>query len=290
MTTIESPAFYEPGRGAGLLDVVRRWYLLTLLVRKELRVRYRGSFLGLLWSYVKPAVQFAVFYFAIGMFLGMNNQVENFAIYLFSGIVVVNFFSEAFGNETRSIVANTPLVKKIYLPRELFPVASIWVAFVHFLPQLAVLLVGTFVVGWRPRLVDIAAVLLGLLIISCLALGLGLLFSAFNVIFRDAENFVELTLMCATWLSPVLYRHSQVVDVFGDGFLWRLYLANPVTSTVLLFHQGFWLPTTTGRSGDVPVTGDLIWSAGAGLVIAVASVVVGQYVFSRLDGRFAQEL
>jgi ABC-2 type transport system permease protein len=63
-----------------------------------------------------------------------------------------------------------------------------------------------------------------------------------------------------------------------------------VTSTVLLFHQGFWLPTTDGRSGDVPATGDLLWSAGAGLVIAVASIAVGQYVFSRLDGRFAQEL
>ncbi|MBA3410336.1 MAG: ABC transporter permease, partial [Geodermatophilaceae bacterium] len=90
--------FVEPGRGAGLLDVLRRRYLAKLLVRKELRVRYQGSVLGLLWSYLKPAVQFVVFYFAIGIFLGLSRNIDDFAVYLFSGIVAINYFSEAFGN------------------------------------------------------------------------------------------------------------------------------------------------------------------------------------------------
>jgi ABC-2 type transport system permease protein len=99
-------------------------------------------------------VQFIVFYFAMGVFLGLNKQ-PNFVIYMFSGIILVNFFSEALGNATRSVLANGALVKKIYLPRELFPVASVWVAIVHFLPQFLILLIACFFFGWTPSVVQI---------------------------------------------------------------------------------------------------------------------------------------
>ena len=147
----------EPGGGTGLFAVFRRRYLLKLLVRKELRVRYRGSMLGMLWSYVKPATQFIVFYIALGVFLELNRSTEAYAVYLFSGIVVINFFSEGFGNSTRSVVGNSALVRKIYLPREMFPVSAIWVAAVHFFPQLIVLLLGTLLAGWRPSALNLAA-------------------------------------------------------------------------------------------------------------------------------------
>jgi ABC-2 type transport system permease protein len=279
--------FVRPGRGAGLVDVFRRRYLVKLLVRKELRVRYRGSVLGLLWSYVKPAVQFLVFYFAVGVFLKMNDSVENFSVYLFSGIVAVNFFSEAFGNATRSIVGNAALVKKIYLPRELFPVSSLWVAMVHFLPQLLVLLVGATIVGWRPTPMQLAGAVLGMVIIMVFALGLGLLFGAVNVLFRDAENIVDLILMVVTWLSPVLYQWTNVTDALGDGLAWRIYQANPMTAAVNLFHWGFWFGTTDGTA---PLPPNLLIMGLVSLGISVAFLVVGQIVFRRLDGRFAQEL
>ena len=287
MTTSAVDAFEVPGRGAGLYDVFRRRYLVQLLVRKELRVRYRGSFLGLVWSYVKPAVQFLVFYFAVGVFIGMNKQVPDFAVYLFSGIVAINLFSEAFGNATRSVVGNAALVKKIYLPRELFPVASIWVAIVHFFPQLVVLVIGAMLSGWRPGLVDLGAGVLGFVILILLSLGLGLLFGAMNVFFRDAENVVDLILMVATWLSPVLYQWTSVTAAIGEGWLWKLYQANPLTATVELFHRAFWYG---GTDRSLPMPDGLKWSAAVALGIAAAVLIVGQMVFRRLDGRFAQEL
>lgn len=287
MTIAPQEAFVEPGKGAGLLDVLRRRFLARLLVRKELRVRYRGSFLGLLWSYVKPAVQFVVFYFAVGVFLRMNENVEDFAVYLFSGVVAVNFFSEAFGNATRSIVGNAALVKKIYLPRELFPVASVWVAVVHFLPQLVVLVIGALIAGWKPSLFELGAGLLGILIIAVLSLGLGLLFGAVNVLFRDAENIVDLMLMVATWLSPVLYQWQNVTAAIGDGVLWWIYQANPMTAAVELFHLCFWFPGTD-RTGAMPP--GLMWSTISAVVVSFLVLLAGQVVFRRLDGRFAQEL
>ncbi|MGI8723064.1 MAG: ABC transporter permease [Geodermatophilaceae bacterium] len=287
MTTLSTEPFIEPGRGHGLIDVLRRRYLVKLLVRKELRIRYQGSVLGLMWSYLKPAVQFLVFYFAIGVFLGLNRNIDDFAVYLFSGIVAINFFSEAFGNATRSIVGNGALVKKIYLPRELFPVSSLWVAMVHLFPQVLVLIVGSFIAGWRPSFVQLAAGLLGLVIVTVFSLGLGLLFGAINVVFRDAENFVDLILMIATWISPVLYFWTNVTDAIGTGPLWWIYQANPLTAAVELFHLCFWFPATDETS---PVPPNLGWIGLGALVLSGFVLLLGQATFRHFDGQFAQEL
>ncbi|WP_427117430.1 ABC transporter permease [Pseudarthrobacter scleromae] len=275
------------GAGAGLADVYRRRYLLRLLVAKELTVRYRGSILGILWSYVKPGIQFGVFYFALGVFLGQSKGTENYAVYLFSGIILINFFAEALSNASRSMVANGGLIKKIYLPRELFPVASVWVAAVHFFPQLVVLLVACFFTGWQPNLLQLVVAVLAFLLVAMLAVGLGLLFGAANVYFRDAENLVDLLLMVATWASPVLYVWTQVRSALGDTFTF-VYLMNPLTIAVEVFHFAFWFPTTDGRA-ELPPNLLSIWLP-AGMLVAFFVVMAGQLTFRRLEGRFAQEL
>ncbi len=289
-TTSTAPGeLVVPGRGAGLLDVARRRFLLSLLVRKELRVRYRASVLGLAWSYVKPGVQYLVYYLALGIFLRLGDAIPDFAVYLFSGMVVVNLFSEALGNATRSVVNNADLVKKIYLPRELFPVASVWVAVVHFVPQLVVLLVGAVVAGWRPQLVPLLAAVAAFAIVVGLATGLGLACAALNTVFRDLENLVDLGLMVAVWLSPVLYSWTQVADVVGRGsVLLALYQLNPVTVAVELFHWAFWYPGSGAGADLLPP--HLLWHAGAGLLAAGVALLVGQALFRRVEGRFAQEL
>lgn len=277
-----------PGWGRGLLDVVNRRFLLRLIVRKELRVRYRGSVLGMAWSYVKPAVQFIVFYFAMGVFLKLNRNLDYFAIYLFSGIVVINFFSEAFSNATRTLVWNAPLIKKIYLPRELFPVAAIWVAVVHFFPQLVVLLVGALFAGWRPTVSGVVAAVAGFLLICILALGLGMLFGAVNVYLRDAENLVDLLILIATWASPVLYPWTAVRDALaGDAWLLTIYQLNPITVAVELFHYAFWYPIS-GSSAQLPAS--MVATTAIGFAVALAVLAGGQSAFRRLEGRFAQEL
>jgi len=278
----------EPGRGSGLLDVVRRRYLLKLLVRKELRVRYRGSVLGLAWSYVKPGVQYVVYFLALGIFLQQSRNIEDFPVYLFSGLVVVNVFTEAFGNATRAVVWNAPLVKKIFLPRELFPVASVWVAGVHFVPQLVVLLVGALLSGWRLEVLPVLGAVLATLIIAALATGLGLLFGSLNVVFRDMENFVDLINMVVVWLSPVLYRWDQVTQVV-PGWVAVLYQLNPITVAVELYHYAFWWPGTQSTAAE-SLPPDLLVNSLVAVVIAAVVLVVGQLVFRRVEGRFAIDL
>lgn len=278
--------FVRPGTGHGLLDVVRRRYLLSLLVRKEVQVRYRGSVLGWAWSYVKPLVQFLVFFFALGVFLHQNAAVPGYPIYLFSGMIAINFFNEAFANGTRSLVDNAALIKKIYLPREMFPVASTIVAFVNFLPQVVILLGVTVIVGWHPSAAQAVGILLGMLILILLATGLGMIFGAVNVSFRDSQNFVELIALLVTWGSPVLYQWSAVQNAF-PAWVTSLYLGNPITSAIELFHAGFWFPTT---NGTIPLPSHLILTGIVALAISAVVLLLGQLVFRRVEGRFAQDL
>lgn len=296
--------FDIPGRSHGLIDVIRWRYLLRLLVRTGVTTRYRNSVLGWVWSYVRPAAQFLVFWVVLGIFMNLD-RVPNYAVYLFSGIVVINLFSEGFKNATTSIVGNAPLVRKVFLPRQLFAVSAVLVSFVHFLPQAGLLLLVALLMGWATHIsiLSILAMLAGMAIVMVFSLGLGLYFGAVNVRFRDAENIVELLLLLATWASPVLYAWTMVEDAVVGKLGWPswlvdLYMLNPITQGVELFHYAFWRPASegvvsaAGYAGDPlpPLPPDLamntLWTA----LIAVATLWLGQLVFRRLEGKFAQDL
>jgi ABC-2 type transport system permease protein len=285
--------FEVPGKSRGLIDVVRWRYLLYLLVKTGVTTRYRNSVLGWTWSYVRPGAQFLVFWVVLGLFMNLERGVPNYAVYLFSGIVVINLFSEAFKNATTSIVGNAPLVRKVFLPRQLFAVSSVFVAFIHFLPQLGLLLIVCLFMGWIVNItvMSVLAVFGGIIIVSLFALGTGLFFGALNVRYRDSENIVELLLLLATWASPVLYAWTMVQDAV-DKLNWpqwivELYMLNPITQGVELFHYAFWRPVTETTLTMPP---NLAWNTLWTFLIAVATLLIGQFVFRRLEGRFAQDL
>lgn len=286
--------FDVPGRGGGLLSAFKWHYLLRLLIRTGVTTRYRNSVLGWTWSYVRPAAQFAVFFVVLGLFLDLTGRgLPNYAVYLFSGIVVINLFSEAFKNATTSILNNAPLIRKVYLPRQLFAVSAVAVAFVHFLPQLGLLLVVCLFQGWITHIsvVSVLAVLAGIVIVLVFSLGLGLLFGAINVRYRDAENIVELLLLLATWASPVLYSWTMVQSALNKlgwpDWLLEVYMLNPITQAVGLFHFAFWYPVTPS---DFVLPPQLLANSLWTFLISVAVLLCGQWVFRRLEGRFAQDL
>lgn len=291
MTQIDYSAFDTPGRGRGILDVFGHRYLLGVLISKTSSLRYRNSVLGWFWSYVRPTVQFLVYYAIVGGVLQMHQRVEAFPLYLFSGIVVVNLFNEAFGAATRSIVDNKALVRKIYLPRELFPIAAIIGSFVHFLPQLAVLLiVCIFLFGWVPSFASIGLALGGLALVLLFILGLGLFFSAINVRFRDASNVVDIVRTISTWSSPILYTWVMVEHATRNvPWIFHFYMSNPVTVAVEMFHQAFWEPTVaeSQRHGWPP---EMVWYVVAALAVIAIALTIGQLTFRRFERTFAQDL
>jgi ABC-2 type transport system permease protein len=281
----KDPDFDTPGKSQGLVDVVKRRYLLRLLIRKGIATRYYGSVLGWVWSYIRPGAQFLMYYIVVGVILGVNRGIDWFPIYLFSGIVAVNLFSETMRNTTDALTSNKALVRKIYLPRELFPVSACGVALIHFLPQAVLLLVVSIICGWTIGWLQVVGFFGGALLIVLFALGLGLFFGAINAVYRDAKNIVDLILMFSTWASPVLYSALMVHDRVPT-WIYHIYMSNPITGAVELFHDTFWLPLAP----DSERPENLVIYLLIGFGITVVTLFIGQLVFRRLEGTFAQRL
>ncbi len=279
-----------PTAGNGLHAVFRKRYLLKLLVKRELSARYQGSFLGLLWSYIGPLCQFFVYWFVIGTIIGLHDDVENFGVHIFCGLVVVHFFTETFGAGTRSIVRNKSVVVKLPMPREMFPVASMLVSLFHVFPQLIILTIACLAYGWSPDLVGMVALGLGFLIAMLFGTAGALLFSAANVFFRDFSSLVSIIQMFIRFSVPMIYPFSIVDDRFGEAA--NYYLWNPLADCVLLVQRAFWVGSTSdpGDTAKSDLPPDLlIWGlamTGIGLVV----LAIGQLVFSRLEAKIPERL
>lgn len=257
---------------------------MVLLVRKGIKTRYYGSALGWVWSYVRPFAQFLMYWMVFDLFLKISRG-ELFPVYLFAGLIVINLFSEIFRNTTSAIVDNQSLVKKIFLPRELFPVAAAGVAFIHFLPQVVILLLVAILFGWTITWLQVAAFVVAILLMFIWTMGLGLFFGAINVAQRDAKNIVDLILMFATWGSPVIYSWHMVAEAFPE-WLYHLYMSNPVTVVVELFHYTFWAPLV----GNPDLPPNLWYYVLAATGLSLIALLIGQLVFRKLEGSFAQNL
>jgi len=283
----------NPGRVGGLLEVFRRRYLLKLLVRKELRVRYQASVVGFAWSYVKPAVRFLVYYSIIGLILG-ERALENRALHIFAGMIMVAFFTNALSAGTKSVMKNASLVRKINLPREMFPVASIMVSVYHLIPMYVIIFLGCLLTGWHPDLGALLAGVMALAVVLAWGLGVALLLSALTVFFRDMANIIDVVQTVITWTVPMIYPFSIIADRFMETnrVVYELYLSSPLCIAVLLNDRAFWVPSV-----DRPqqaITEELpAYLFQRGLLMIVLGLVfvwISQAVFARLESRFAEKV
>jgi ABC-2 type transport system permease protein len=279
-----------PTAHGGLVDVFRRRYVLRLLVRKEIQARYSGSFLGLFWSYVQPGVRFAMYYFVMGIILQLHKNVPVFGVHMFAGMVFVHYFTETFSSGTRSIVRNKAILKKMAMPREMFPVASMLVSAFHVIPGMVILTTACVFIGWTPDPVGIGAGVLGFLIIMVYGTALALLFSAANVYFRDFSNIVQTLTTFVTFSVPMIYPYDLVAERFGRFA--EFYLLNPIAEAVLLAQRCFWVGATPDpeytKTENLPPNLFLLGFAhlAAGLVV----LAIAQVVFGKLQHKFAERL
>lgn len=289
----------DPARRLGLFEVLRRRYLLTLMVRREISARYMGTKLGLAWSYINPTIRFATFYFVFGIILGRGIGVPNFAIHLFAGMILMNFWTEAFNSCTRSLLNNRSIIMKMNVPREMFPIASMLVSLYHTFPQSIILVAACMVTGFSPDLVGVGAGILGLLITIVFSTAMGIIFSVVGVLFRDFTRIVQTLTNMSQFAVPMMYPYALIADRFGTGHVHDIYLWNPLAQAVLLFQRCFWW-TTIGPDerkldGFEPTLGanfppDFYTHALITLGACVALLVFSQWVFKRLEGRIPEML
>lgn len=281
--------------GARARDLLRYRELLGNLIRKELKVKYKNSALGFLWSMLNPAMYLVIFWIVFEKFLGSG--VPHFAIYLLSGLLAWNLWSGSLGGGVSSVVGNASLVTKVYFPKEVLPLSAIGAAFVHFLLQLVVLIVALFAFRFGLRAEGLVLVPAALVVLVVLLVGMCLFVSVLNVYFRDVQHLLELVLLAWFWMTPIVYPIAFVQQNLEGTLLWRIYLLNPVTHIVLAFQRGIYArvnPTdAAGNVQRVLIDAPVSWYLrNLGIVAAGAVVVLvaGWIVFQRLESRLAEEL
>jgi ABC-2 type transport system permease protein len=268
--------------------IIRRRDLVARLVSRETKAKYKDSALGVGWALGRPLIQLAIYYFVIGQFLGASRAIPDFAIYVFTGLTVWSFFSEVITMGTNSIVGNSGLIKKVSLPREIFPLAALGSAAFNFVIQFAVLLVATLLLGKFPAHPQIVYAVASAGIIAIYGLALGLLLSAWNVYLRDTQHLVDVALVVLFWLSPIVYSYGMTKTVLGDGIVSQIFAANPVSVAVFDMQRAIWI-AGSANPGQAWPPNLLELNAGV-LVFGVLLLWVCQRVFSRLQANFAQEL
>lgn len=266
--------------------------LLRSLVARELRKRYKGTFLGWGWALIRPLVMLAVYGLAIGVFLGMGESIPEFAIYLYVGLIAWGYFTTIVSGSIAVLPANAGLINKAAFRRELLIVAVVVMGIVDLVLQASVLLLGYWFYGSWPDLSHLWWVIPGFAVLTLLGIGLGLLLAAINVYFRDIGYLVDVALQVGFWLVPILYAYSMVQSALAaqPGLL-ALYTANPALSAITAFRYSLW-PSAANDAGQglllsmsqtAPYL--ILW-----IIASLALVWFGQRIFSRMAGNIAQEL
>ena len=260
-------------------DVVRYRDLFANLFRRDLQAKYRGSALGVLWTIANPLMLMGVYLLVFGVvFKSPFANGGHYSLFLLSGLAVWTFFTAALLSSTRSMLDNANLIRKTKFPRQLVPISVVAAHLVSFVAMLALLLVVNFIALPRVRATELLAIPLAALFVG-LVCGLALAVASLNVLFRDVEFIVAALLVPWFFLTPILYSldGAQVAKHPTAG--WALHWINVLSPGI----QAIRAPLFYGR---MPFWGDAVY-----LVVAcVAALVLGAFVFSRVDDQIAIEV
>jgi ABC-2 type transport system permease protein len=280
-----------------LADIWGGRELFVFLVRKDLKVKYKNSFLGFLWSMVNPAVVLGVYYVVFRFIIKSN--IPDFALYLFSGLIVWNLFQTALTGAASVVVANAAIVKKVAFPREILPLAQVGTATVFFFFQAIVLVVFLLGFTYAPDWSYLPLLLWALLDLIVLTSAAAIFLSAVNVYFRDVEHLILVALQAWFWGVPIIYSYNLVYRLTrGHHILWlaHLYLIDPITPIILVFQRALYGKVDVLLSGHpyqilAGYSYHFCVEMLAGLLGASVLLLLGaMLVFARVEGNFAQEL
>jgi ABC-2 type transport system permease protein len=271
--------------------------LIAYLVRTEIKVKYKNSVLGLLWSMLAPAMSLAIYWFVFSVVL--QNGIPNFVIFLFAGLLLWNLFQLGVLTGTGTVVANGGIVKKVSFPREILALASVGSACVFFFFQSIVLVIFLVALHTVPDFTYLPALLLALVAGVVLASAIAVLLSAVNVYLRDTQHLIEVILTAWFWACPIVYSFQlQIEKKLGPRGLTWVYFLNPVVPLVLSFQRCIYAHTVVPLGAAhtptavLPPNG-LLWYVALDLGVLVLSsifLLIALAVFSRLEGNFAEEL
>ena len=198
--------------------------LLKTSISKDVRGKYKNSVLGILWSFLNPLLQIAVY--AIVFPLIMKNNLPNYTVFLCCGLIPWNFFSAAISRTSFTMVENGNIIKKAYFPREILPLSVVTSEAVNFI--ISTIIILAFVLGYGMGISKfIIFYPLVLLVQYVLLIGISFIVSSVTVYFRDLQHFIGIALQLLFYATPIVYAPGQI----PEGFQWILQF-NPMTYVI----------------------------------------------------------
>lgn len=242
-------------------------YLLYQLVRRDFLAKYKRSVLGIMWSFLNPLFMMTIMVIVFSNVFRFD--IANFPVYVLSGQIVFSLFNEATTSAMASIIGNASLIKKVSLPRYIFPLSKVMSALINFLFSLVALLL---VMVFTKTSVHLSALVVPLpvLYVFVFALGIGLFLSAEQVFFRDVGYLYNLLIFAASYFTPLFYP----ISIIPDKYRWIVFF-NPLYHYVSIFR-------TVVLDGQFPS----LWQHIVCILLSLTSLIMGMYAFFRKQDRF----
>ncbi len=242
-------------------------FLLMELVKKGVKLKYRRSYLGILWTLLEPLLTMIVLSIVFGTLFG--NTDPTFPVYILTGRLMYTFFNNATKGAMKAIRANAGMIKKVYVPKYIYPLSSVLFNYIIFAISLIVLVVVALVLKVYPTIYLLQAVI-PLILILVTAFGVGMILSTMAVFFRDLEYLWSVGLMIIMYASAIFYKPERL---FASGYGWILKL-NPLYLIIHNFRQAVF-----GHPMNMKFL-------AASIVFAIVSVIVGLVFFYKKQDEF----
>ena len=246
--------------------------MIVSLVRKDLRGRYKGSVLGFLWTFINPLCQLLIYTIVFSMIL--KSGIDKFYLFLFVALVPWIFFSSSITGGAMSIISQQDMVKKIYFPRQVLPIAYVTSCFVNMLFCFIIIFLVLILSGVGINIKALLYLPFIMLIEYILVLGISFLTSAFTVYFRDLEHILGLITMAWMYLTPIMYS----VDMVPREFI-KIFNLNPMTPIIIAYRDILYYK-------QIPHMFTLLQAA----IIGICILLIGNIVFEKLQKGFVEEL
>lgn len=242
-------------------------FLLIELVKKDIKLKYRKSYLGILWTLLEPLLTTLVLTLVFSEFYGKKNQ--SFPVYILSGRMIYSFFSSGTKAALKAVSGNASMIKKVYVPKYIYPLSSVIANYIMFLISLIVLAAVSAVMGVYPTKYLVFSIL-PLSLIFIMTTGIGLWLSCFAVFFRDMEYLWNVALMLIMYASAIFYSPDKVLK---GSYGWILQY-NPVYACIVSFREAVF-----GK----PLSMFYVYYAG---LVAFLSLLTGVVVFYKRQDKF----
>ncbi|WP_368503221.1 ABC transporter permease [Alkalihalophilus sp. As8PL] len=253
-----------------MLEIFKYKQLLAFLVKKELKIKYRNTALGYFWSLLEPLGLMIIYTIVFSIILRFG--IENYSLFLLSGLIPWMFVNHSVMRGTKSLTSNSSLIKKVYFPRQLFPLTIVSTNLVNLAISLLLVAAYSFYLGVGVGFKGLMALPIAIVLQFLFVLAVVLLLASINVYFRDVEFISSLGIRGWMYLSPILYPIAKIPEEYLS-----LYMINPMATIISLYHYVFY-------GGEFIGMNYLLYTAGFTIIL----LVISWKVFDKLSRRMGE--